>query len=195
MGRWKGSPQGPYYDPNDTGPDQVAPPPGMGQNGQPLPQQAQPQMPPQSGLPTTPGLNGQPVYTGGYDPNSPLYGTSGSFGQIGQGGGKQAPPGYHYGMDWTSGQLFPDNPNDPNTPPMQKHGEGWMGGNDAPMGSGTLASLQPQKDSFGMKSGMDPNMTLGGWGKPTGQMGAFGSLSSLGNTLGSAGGNVLKKLF
>ena len=86
MGRWKGSPQGPYYDPNDTGPDQVAPPSGMGQNGQPLPQQAQqpggidPNAPPgtykpwsesgMGGIPTTPGMNGQPVYTGGYDPYS-----------------------------------------------------------------------------------------------------------------------------
>ncbi len=172
MGRYKLGPQGGYYDPNDSGPDQFTPTPGQQYPGMPAPQQApqgQPQQPGgidpnappgtykpwmesgmgNSGVPTTPGVNGQPVYTGGYDPNSPLYQKGGGAfggGQIGQGGGKQAPPGYHYGMDWTSNQLFPDNPNDPNTPPMQKHGEGWMGVNDAPMGGGqspwmTLGSL------------------------------------------------------
>jgi hypothetical protein len=163
----------------------------MGQNGQPLPQQAQPQMPPQSsGLPTTPGLNGQPVYTGGYDPNSPLYQPGvGAFGgaQIGQ--RETGPPPGMSQEAWQQGEDYLNGLTQAHTNIFGQQVPG------TPRGSGTLASLQPQKDSFGMKSGMDPNMTLGGWGKPTGQMGTFGSLSSLGNTLGSAGGNVLKKLF
>lgn len=33
MGRWKNGPQGAYYDPNDSGPDQVAPPMGQQPSG------------------------------------------------------------------------------------------------------------------------------------------------------------------
>lgn len=33
MGRWKNGPDGAYYDPNDSGPDQIAPPPGSDQGG------------------------------------------------------------------------------------------------------------------------------------------------------------------
>lgn len=54
MGRWKGGPSGPVWDPNDSGPNQVAPPAGFDPNtGQPLGGGAQPTntgiVPPQQG--------------------------------------------------------------------------------------------------------------------------------------------------
>ena len=67
MGRWKGSPQGPYWDANDSGPNQVDPPPGMSPNGpQVAPQQAQ-----QPQAPSIPyGSEGPGGFTGhAQDPN------------------------------------------------------------------------------------------------------------------------------
>jgi len=54
MGRWKGSPQGPYWDANDDGPNQVDPPPGASPTG-PQAQQPQQQAP----------QDGSPQYDGG----------------------------------------------------------------------------------------------------------------------------------
>ena len=70
MGRGTGSPQGPYWDANDSGPNQVDPPPGMSPNGAPVaPQQA----PPSGGMTG----NGFPMGDGPQrqtrDPNAPGY--------------------------------------------------------------------------------------------------------------------------
>lgn len=70
MGRWKTGPGGPYYDQNDSGPDQVSPPPQMGTAGpMPAPQpQAQPpsaiggfNIDPRTGLSSNTGFSGGPA--------------------------------------------------------------------------------------------------------------------------------------
>ncbi len=186
MGRWKGSPQGPYYDANDTGPDQVAPPPGMGQNGQPLPQQAPTpaqQAPWWQNIPDAGpgGMTGQmPQQPGGMDPNA-LPGTYHPWSEsMPDGMGGSYNPGGH--VDANGNPL-------PGPPPMDTSGwarkqyPGGIGGPLTPMAGGSIGSL-------GSMIGQVPK---GPYEMQTPKSGF--SLSSLGNTLGSAGGNVLKKLF
>ena len=180
MGRYKMGPNGGYYDPNDSGPDQFTPTPGQQVPGMP-----QPQAPPQQSggfqppidfpqfprTPPVPSPNGwwdhagendipgydpnnrtphevQPTpYTGGYDPNSPMYGNAGSFG--GSSLGSLAIPNI-----W-SGQPLPD----------------WMKG--------------------------DPNQATdrGGWGnwKPSPPQSKLGGLGASLASLGVNGGNIAAK--
>lgn len=87
MGRYKLGPQGAYYDPNDSGPDQASP------------SQIQ-AMQQSSGGPSAP------------NPSAPAGGDPYQQG---------ARPGYHY--EWSGGftggkHEVPDDPNNPNTPPL-----------------------------------------------------------------------------
>lgn len=71
-----------------------------------------------------------------YDENGNGYGGNQNPNPLMPPAQRQPPPGYHYGFDWTSNQLFPDDPNDPNTPPLSGVNEGWMGVNDGTTAGG-----------------------------------------------------------
>lgn len=65
MGRWKGGAQGAYWDPNDSGPNQVAPPAGFDPN---------------TGQPLSGGGGGQPANGGtGGQPQTPAQGTANAW--------------------------------------------------------------------------------------------------------------------
>ncbi len=169
MGRWKGSPQGPYWDPNDTGPNQVDPPPGASPNGPQAPMGA-PQMPPQPG---------------GMDPNA-LPGTYTPWSEsMPDGMGGSYNPGGH--VDANGNPL-------PGPPPLDTSGwarkqyPGGVGGPVTPM-DGSLGSLG------GMTKTAPPSLAqMGGWAKPSGQTG--GTISSLMNGGNLAGtGSAFGALF
>ncbi len=175
MGRYKLSANGGYYDPNDSGPDQFTPTPGQQYPGMPAPQQAQqppgedmgpggirgPFQPPwmqqpSSGVPTTPGVNGQPVYTGGYDPNSPLY-------QQGGGGFGQQGGGHYEGIDWDR-RWVPDNPTQGQTALDEMRKQfGPPSGPNVSKGTGMPYMI----DNTG--GGQSPWMTLGSLGQGGGR--------------------------
>jgi hypothetical protein len=177
MGRYKLGPQGGYYDPNDSGPDQFTPTPGQQYPGMPAPQQ-EPQGQPQqsSGLPTTPGVNGQPVYTGGYDPNSPLYQRDGG----GFGPGQNPWMGQHRSPMQVAGDYS-------QAVPGQNYIMSAGGGGQSPwMTLGSLGQgLDQSQKVYG--DGMAPTGDL------SGSKSIWSSLGSIGNTLGVNGGNVQPK--
>jgi hypothetical protein len=88
---------------------------------------------------------------------------SGKYPPIGPYVPRTPPSGYHYGIDWDSNRLFPDDPNNPNTPPMDK------------------------QDLFnrGQLNGPQPDRTMGGGEGPGGFTGQnqdpnFGQLGTIG---------------
>ncbi len=197
MGRYKLGPNGGYYDPNDSGPDQFTPTPGQQVPG--MPQQAQPSQ----GMPIPPGMpqfprtpqgpspngwwdhagendvpgydpnnqtphevqpwQGPTPYTGGYDPNGPMYGKPGSWGggMGDQGNGTFITP---------SGQSVPRETG----PPPGMSQEAWQQGEDY------LNRIKTGQGDFG---------------KIFGQSNPYQPLSSLGGKLGGLlnGGNIQPK--
>jgi hypothetical protein len=190
MGRYKLGPQGGYYDPNDSGPDQFTPTPGQQYPGMPAPQQAPQGQPQQASwsqnIPDAGpgGMTGQmPQQPGGMDPNA-LPGTYHPWSEsMPDGSGGSYNPGGH--VDANGNPL-------PGPPPMDTSGwahkqyPGGVGGPVPPWM--TLGSLGGS--GLGLKEGV-----LGGppQGDLTGSKSIWSSLGSIGNTLGVNGGNVQPK--
>jgi len=144
MGRWKGSPQGPYWDPNDTGPNQVDPPPGMSPSGPGQPQP--PQSPAQpSPLSTDFSWSLPPLKRAPYD-FPPIYNSGTDY-------SNQPPKDLGRPMS-EGGYAGPsDNPN--NWP--QKQYPGGMGGPIPPWmaGPGSMGGLGPAPQGGGHYEGID----------------------------------------
>jgi hypothetical protein len=222
MGRYKMGPQGGYYDPNDSGPDQFTPTPGQQYPGMPAPQQTAPTgpdfgpgVPKFPDFPQLPGPHQGPWMPPiidsppGYDPNHPAHevggpGTMPWSESMPDGNGGYYNPGGHVDAN---GNRLPDPPATDMSGWPRKQYPGGMGGPIPPWmqgGSGTLGSLgnqwleMPAAGGSGRYDATHP--------PPIADMKPSGfSLSSLGSALGSAGGNVpqrggilgaaMKKLF
>ncbi len=200
MGRYKLGPQGGYYDPNDSGPDQFTPTPGQQYPGMPAPQQAQP----------SPGGYQPPIDFPQFPRTPPGPSPNGPWDRAGDNGwdGTQTPKevGGPGPMPWS--EAMPDgsggsyNPGGhvdangnplPGPPPMDTSGwprkqyPGGVGGPVPPwMTLGSLGQgLDQSPKVYG--DGMAPSGDL------SGSKSIWSSLGSIGNTFGVNGGNVQPK--
>jgi len=157
MGRWKGSPQGPYWDAADSGPNQVDPPPGASPNGPQAqqPQQQAPQPIGQDGFQLPPWLQTMPDAGPGGMTGKGIPGDVKVWSESGM-GQRQAPPP---DMSQWARKPYPGGVGGPMTPmaggPMdhllgsQMPVLGQPGMNRRPLASGALGSLM--QSPFGIK--------------------------------------------
>ncbi len=180
MGRWKWSPNGPMWDANDDGPNQVDPPPGMSPSGPQAPQQ-----PAQAGGYQPPiDFPQLPQQPGGIDPNAPP-GTYHPWSEsMPDGSGGSYNPGGH--VDANGNPL-------PGPPPMDT--SGWPR-KQYPGGVGGPVPPWMTLGSLGQGLGQSPKVYGDGMapsGDLSGSKSIWSSLGSIGNTFGVNGGNVQPK--
>ena len=210
MGRYKLGPNGGYYDPNDSGPDQFTPTPGQQVPGMPTPpQQSQPdpgqQMPPwMKDFPQLPGPHKGPWMPPivdnipGYDPNQPPHEMQPWQGQppvmsesMPDGMGGYRTPGGHFDKD---GNLLPDAPMPDMSGWARKQYPGGQGGPVPPwmQGGGQPWLESPAAGGSGRYDSTHPPPIAEGYG---GGSNPYQSLSSLGGKLGGllSGGNIQPK--
>ncbi len=201
MGRYKMGPNGGYYDPNDSGPDQFTPTPGQQYPGMPAPQQAQPQQPDNAppwmkDFPQLPGPHQGPWMPQTipddqvppewrYDPNRPPHVLTPWSESMPDGSGGSWNPGGHVDAN---GNPLPDAPLPDMSGWAHKQYPGGMGGPIPPWmqgGNGTIGSL------FGGSTlgPFNSSSPTGGWkgGVLPKNGGSLASLSGL-------GGNVIDAL-